>query len=283
MYRRGYDRNELMAKQVANLFGSAPEKLEDFVFASQVSQAEAKKFFIEQFRQQKWQKSGLIWWNILDGWPQISDAVVDYYFTAKLAYYIIRRSQQDVQLMIGEYRDWKHRLVAVNDTLRPVDGTYRVTAGTGRQAILEGSFSLAANGHAELADFEANPTVQETLHHRMAARRHTVLQPLCRRPRPVRAGRFPDLDVPRVDFAAAIRPALLTGIPGAAAAIVSLLPARLISGIRGTGTIRCARRMVRERKCSGCRFQKGPPAWRGRRIGRRPFPGGRLPHPDRAP
>ncbi|MEA4890131.1 MAG: glycoside hydrolase family 2 TIM barrel-domain containing protein [Clostridiaceae bacterium] len=161
LYRRGYNRNELMAKQAAILFGAAPEKLEDFVLASQISQAEAKKFFIEQFRMQKGRKSGLIWWNVLDGWPQISDAVVDYYFTPKLAYSIIMRSQQDVQLMIGEYRSWAYPIVAVNDTMRPVAGQYRVYRADNGQTAAEGSFSLTANGRADLAELKANPSVQE--------------------------------------------------------------------------------------------------------------------------
>ncbi len=107
LYKRGYDRNELMAKQVAILFGKVPEGLDDFVFASQVSQAEAKKFFIEQFRMQKGKRTGLIWWNVIDGWPQISDAVVILlHAQAGLAHH--RAQPQDVQLMIDEYNAWKH-------------------------------------------------------------------------------------------------------------------------------------------------------------------------------
>ena len=44
---------------------------------SQISQAEADKFFIEKFRMGKGHTSGIIWWNIMDNWPQFSDAVVD--------------------------------------------------------------------------------------------------------------------------------------------------------------------------------------------------------------
>ncbi|MDR1174162.1 MAG: hypothetical protein LBK83_01660, partial [Treponema sp.] len=85
-------RIELMAKQIKELFGVIPERLEDFVLASQVSQAEAKKFFVELFRTQS-HRSGIMWWNLIDGWPQFSDAVVDYYYNKKLAYYYLRQSQ----------------------------------------------------------------------------------------------------------------------------------------------------------------------------------------------
>ncbi len=160
LYKRGYDRNELMAKQVAILFGKVPEGLDDFVFASQVSQAEAKKFFIEQFRMQKGKKTGLIWWNVIDGWPQISDAVVDYYYTPKLAWHIIGRSQQDVQLMIDEYIAWKHRLIAVNDTFKDVSGSYQVTHHESGTCVAEGNFTLEPDARVELDSFSANPSHQ---------------------------------------------------------------------------------------------------------------------------
>ena len=39
-----------MADQIAQLFAFQPDCLEDFSLASQISQAEAKKFFIERMR-----------------------------------------------------------------------------------------------------------------------------------------------------------------------------------------------------------------------------------------
>lgn len=92
----------LMVSQVQTLFGQTGADLDTFARMSQISQAEAKKFFIERFRMGKWQRTGIIWWNLLDGWPQVSDAVVDYYYTKKLAYHFIRRSQQPVCLMLSE-------------------------------------------------------------------------------------------------------------------------------------------------------------------------------------
>jgi beta-mannosidase len=64
----------------------------------------------------KWRRTGIIWWNIMDGWPQFSDAVVDYYFAKKLAYFFIRRSQQDVCVMLNEPESWNQNIVVSNDT-----------------------------------------------------------------------------------------------------------------------------------------------------------------------
>ena len=38
----------------------------------------------------------------MDGWPQVSDAIVDWYYTKKLAYHYIKRSQTPVCLMFDE-------------------------------------------------------------------------------------------------------------------------------------------------------------------------------------
>lgn len=133
-------RIELMAKQIQELFGTIPDNLEDFVIASQISQAEAKKFFIELFRLNKGNRTGLIWWNLIDGWPQFSDAVVDYYFDKKLAYHYIKQSQKPVILSFSEPKDWNCVLKAVNDTGKEQVLTYKVTDYTGNnRVVMEGS------------------------------------------------------------------------------------------------------------------------------------------------
>ena len=131
-------RIKLMADQVVTLFGTQPDNLEDFSFASQISQAEAKKYFIERFRLSKWRRTGIIWWNLIDGWPQISDAVVDYYYDKKLAYYYIKRSQQPLCLMFDE----DLTLYAVNDNQTDCVGTFKVTAD---KVLVESEFTVPAN------------------------------------------------------------------------------------------------------------------------------------------
>lgn len=153
---RSYNRNQLMADQVEVLFGptAAHLPLERFIEASQFSQAEAKKYFIERMRLKKWRVTGLLWWNMLDGWPQISDAVVDYYFHKKLAYYYIRRSQMPVCLMMDEPQGWKMRVVAANDSRRPVEMTFSVTDENGTP-LLEGQATVPAGENMELGTLTA--------------------------------------------------------------------------------------------------------------------------------
>ena len=91
----------LMDSQVETLYEKKPTNLKDFALASQISQAEALKYFIEKMRKDMKRDGGILWWNLLDGWPQISDAIVDYYFDKKAAYEYVQRSQSDL-LLFGD-------------------------------------------------------------------------------------------------------------------------------------------------------------------------------------
>jgi beta-mannosidase len=139
-----YDyRVELMANQVRELFGRVPDELWEFAAASQISQAEAFKFHIELFRTHKWRRTGILWWNLLDGWPQFSDAIVDYYGTKKLAYSYIKRAQQPLLLALREPADWQQELVACNDTRRPLQVRYGLRDIAMEETIAEGEATAA--------------------------------------------------------------------------------------------------------------------------------------------
>lgn len=116
------DRNNLMLNQVNILFGSVPDDLDEFVFASQSVQAEAMKYFVEMWRGRKFERTGIIWWNVRDGWPIVSDAVVDYYGSKKLAYYFLSNVQKNVCVFVNDPVDGAYPLVAVNDTRHPGRG-----------------------------------------------------------------------------------------------------------------------------------------------------------------
>lgn len=109
-------RNSLMLSQIYEVFGEIPLDLEDFILASQAVQAEAMKFFIEFWRMDKGNRNGILWWNLRDGWPIISDAIVDYYGGKKLAYGYIKNVQRDVCVMIGDAISNGHAVTVVNDT-----------------------------------------------------------------------------------------------------------------------------------------------------------------------
>lgn len=149
-------RAELMAKQINEYFGFCPDNLEDFILASQINQAEAKKHFIETTRLRKWRRTGIIWWNMIDGWPQFSDAVVDYYFNKKLAYYYIKRVQNPICIMITEPENWHAEIKVSNDTLTGHAGKYRVWNGETDETISEGWFQSLSNATAHIANISVS-------------------------------------------------------------------------------------------------------------------------------
>ena len=146
----GNGRNSLMPKQAENMFGAVPDKLEDFVMASQHAQAEALKTWIELSRSRKGRTWGLLWWNLRDGWPILSDGVVDWYFGKKQAYGAIRQSSKDELVMI---RDDKN-VIAVNDRFHAVSGSVMVTDHETGNVLMDEEYEVAANAVIVIGSIE---------------------------------------------------------------------------------------------------------------------------------
>jgi beta-mannosidase len=148
----GEGRIELMTNQIREMFGVVPDTLEEYAFASQCVQAEAKKYFIELFRTGKWRRTGILWWNLIDGWPQFSDAVVDYYFEKKLAFDFIKRVQQPLMVAFREPSSWKQELVACNDTRQNLPIEYVVRDVDTEKVLCEGRALAGANQNTSLTN-----------------------------------------------------------------------------------------------------------------------------------
>ena len=162
-FKRGYDRNQLMADQVKLMFGEIPEDLELFSVLSQFTQAEAIKFFIERTRIKKWRRTGIIWWNMIDGWPQISDAVVDWYYDKKRAFETIRRVQVPVCVMIDEPRDWYNDIVIGNDSRECKQVCVDITDADTNRLLFSGEFLSPANQNIIIGSLRGLSTVQSCL------------------------------------------------------------------------------------------------------------------------
>ena len=158
---RTYNRIRLMSDQVETLFGEVPRDIERYILASQISQAEAKKYFIERVRSQRAKMGGIIWWNLLDGWPQISDAVVDYYFHRKLAYHYIKRAQQPVCCFMTELEEWHHGIVVDNPTAQAVNVTVSVRSARSGDVVHEGHVALEPQSQAVSGVYRSLPGKKE--------------------------------------------------------------------------------------------------------------------------
>ena len=154
-------RIKMMADQTLEVFGKIPDNLDDFAFASQFVQAEAKKFFVENFRLRKGRTGGILWWNMMDGWPQISDAIVDYYFTKKLAYYFLKRVHKELCVMMSEPDSWHCQVVIGNDSQRERKGHFTVKRGEDKSVVLEGDFTSPANHNITVGRIRAPRSAQE--------------------------------------------------------------------------------------------------------------------------
>ena len=154
----GQRRNDLMTKQVRLFFGKVPPDLDDFVLASQITQAEAMKFLIEYWRQGKGERTGMLWWNLRDGWPIISDAVVDYYGRKKLAYHYIKKSQQPVCIIVGEAIAGKHSIYVVNDTLTAYCGRAAIHKFSNDAILHDTEFEVDVNAKLEIGKMKTPQT-----------------------------------------------------------------------------------------------------------------------------
>ncbi|MDC3253390.1 glycoside hydrolase family 2 [bacterium] len=139
-------RNDLMTNQIKCVFTKVPTDLDQFIAASQIIQAEAKKYFIEFWRMNKGERNGILWWNLRDGWPVISDAIVDYYYSKKLAYHYIKRVQTDVCVMVDDAKENGHPVVIVNDTLKEVEGHFSIKDADTKKVLFNKNFQVGKNG-----------------------------------------------------------------------------------------------------------------------------------------
>ena len=140
-------RNNLMTNQIRLMFGGVDTDLDTFIAQSQTVQAEAMKTFCELFRSRKFTRfNGLIWWNVRDGWPQLSDAVVDYYGGKKPAYYALRAAQQDQLAMLCD----DHTAWAINDSRHPVKGHATYRDKVSGKVLLDRDYEVASNSKTKL-------------------------------------------------------------------------------------------------------------------------------------
>ena len=129
-------------------FGELPDTLEDFILSSQISQAEAYKYLIEQTRIKRPYMTGILLWNMRDGWPAYNSALVDYYGRKKLSYYYVKQSQQPLVFIMDD----SLKGYVCNDSLKKYQGEYRIYDGS-EKLLQSGDFCVGSNQNAQIGDF----------------------------------------------------------------------------------------------------------------------------------
>lgn len=141
-------RNALMTAQVKAYFGAVPDDLAEFAELSQIYQAEALKCWAGTYRCRQGRTWGMLWWNLRDGWPIISDGLVDFYYGRKKAYDALKlvNQPQYVQLCDGLIRG----LYAVNGRLSPVKGRVKASDVDSGKVFFDAQVELKANSSRRL-------------------------------------------------------------------------------------------------------------------------------------
>ncbi|MCE5257896.1 MAG: hypothetical protein LLG44_02420 [Chloroflexi bacterium] len=120
--------NSLMNEEwFAAWLGLQPQglSLEDYAFYSGALQAEALLEYINNFRRRMWSTSSAIFWMFNDSWPVTHGwTTVDYYLRHKLAYHVVRRAFEPIQV-IPVLEGKRICIYGVNDTLNVWHGEVR--------------------------------------------------------------------------------------------------------------------------------------------------------------
>ncbi len=142
---------------VQNLIGRDAESLEEYIAASQYMQAWCLGEWIERARRRKFECGGILWWNILDNWPQHVDAVVDYYFGRKVGFGAVQRASQPLLPSICRNGD-VFEVWLLNDRLAPSSGMVTLSVADlagGTYIVHADHVSVDANTSAVVARVSA--------------------------------------------------------------------------------------------------------------------------------
>lgn len=105
--------NEYMARDY-----QVPESFEDYIYVSQLLQAEGMKTAIEAHRGAKPNSMGTLFWQLNDCWPVTSWSSVDYYGRWKAFQYQAKRSFNPVLVAIAE-NEVNYEVRVINDEPMP--------------------------------------------------------------------------------------------------------------------------------------------------------------------
>ena len=144
MYEGYSGRIPLMEKLIHEMFGIKPDQIDEFILASQITQAEGLKSFIEFIRSSR-KRSGILFWNLIDCWPQFSDSIVDYYYNKKLAYYYAKRLYSDVLIQISEPESIQQWAIISNYSDKERAGHYKIYDADTNEIFDEADFRIKPN------------------------------------------------------------------------------------------------------------------------------------------
>lgn len=103
-----------------------PSRFEDYIYVSQLLQADGMKIAIEAHRRAKPYCMGTLFWQLNDCWPVTSWSSVDYFERWKALQYQVKRSYENVLVSVQEEKE-SFRIVVINDNPDSIKGELKMT------------------------------------------------------------------------------------------------------------------------------------------------------------
>jgi len=100
-----HPRGNFLIEKYMNESYSIPESFEDFVYKSQLLQAEAVITGIEAQRRSRPYCMGSLYWQLNDCWPAVSWSAIDFYGNKKALYYAVKKAFAPVMISLEEKND----------------------------------------------------------------------------------------------------------------------------------------------------------------------------------
>ncbi len=146
-------------------FGKRHENFSLFLKQSQYTQAEAYKTWVETAKIKGW--SGILLWNLIEGWPGISEATVDYYFQKKPSYGFVKNAQRPLGVIMSEKEKGCLYVYVVNDGNEETEIAYQIRCkdktvcservkALAHQRLLVGEIQTDGESNFYEISFEAN-------------------------------------------------------------------------------------------------------------------------------
>lgn len=102
-----------------------PNGFENYIYVSQLLQAQGMKTAIEAHRRAKPYCMGTLYWQLNDCWPVTSWSSIDYYGNWKAFHYQVKKSYENLIISVQE-EDESYKVYLVNDNLEKRVGNLRI-------------------------------------------------------------------------------------------------------------------------------------------------------------
>ncbi len=128
-----------------------PKDFEQFVYASQLLQADAIRYGVEHFRRNRGRCMGAVVWQLNDIWPVASWASIDYYGRWKALHYAERRMFAPIMISCEEHGEIDERPYCITERIHPLATSIRLNVSNETMQEVTGTVSF------ELRDSDGKP------------------------------------------------------------------------------------------------------------------------------